>query len=360
MGSAIINTMTTPKRSARRPNTLFIRLILVAFGLLLATGIVSAVLFGASNSIILTITTFILPTLGAVVALPPALSSLLGAAEPATEPSDDPHPPPPPSGRSRRLVYSILAGLLVISVVFNVVFIARGISSTHNTGYIGPQPTNTALARKAPSPSATAHVDSASKLIPPGQQPVINDPLHDNNQSYGWNTASSSSGSCNFVQGQYLLLSAPGGQMNGVGCNPTAPSTIFGNFVYQIEMTIISGLDTPSNSSVGPVFRVNTGGTGQEYQVSFDVAGNWQVTVDSTPLTGDICANPCPYFHRGYNQANFITILAAGSSIQVQINGYTLGSYTDTTYTSGFVGVLLSPGSDDSSVAFNNMLVWQV
>lgn len=94
---------------------------------------------------------------------------------------------------------------------------------------------------------------------------------------------------------------------------------------------------------------------------------NWQVTAASggsgtrvLTSSSKTCNSPCPYFHKGFNQPNFITIQASGNSIQVQINGYTLGSYIDNTYASGFIGVEMSPGTSNGSVAFSNVRVWQL
>lgn len=217
-------------------------------------------------------------------------------------------------------------------------------------------PTHTA---SAPTPQPTAFTpqdDFQSSLLPQGQPPTIDDPLKDNSQEYAWDEGDG----CSFAQGRYLL-SASAGLNNGIGCNPGNSRGIFGNFVYQVEMTILTGLHT-DQSGAGPTFRVNTSGNGQQYQVDFDVAGNWDVESDTTTLTSNSasCASPCPYFHSGFNQPNVITISASGNLMQIQINGYPLGSYTDNTYTSGYIGMQMSPGTEDSSVAFSNLRVWKL
>lgn len=216
-------------------------------------------------------------------------------------------------------------------------------------------PTSTSVVQ-ATDTSTTSPTNSP--LIPAGQAPVINDPLKDNSGGYQWDTGSFSGGSCNFVQGQYQVT-APAGATNGVGCSAESSNSKFSNFVYQIQMTILTGVDN-DQAGAGVIFRVNTAGTGQQYQVLFDVAGNWSVATDAKDLSGGNCANPCPYFHTGANHPNIITVRAAGNSIQVQINGYMLGSYTDNTYTSGFIGVQVDPGTDNGSVAFSNVQVWQL
>jgi hypothetical protein len=212
----------------------------------------------------------------------------------------------------------------------------------------------------ATSTTTSMPIDSYSSLIPKGKEPTINDQLKDNSKGYDWTTPTESVGSCSFTNGLYVL-SAPGGLNNGIGCYTTASTSIFGNFVYQIKMTILKGMDDTNASAVGPTFRLNAA-SGQEYQVTFDVDGDWQVQSDKGPLVsnGPTCLNPCLAFHTGLNQPNYITIRAFGNSIQVQINGQVLGSYTDSSYPSGTIGVGMAPGKDTSTVAFSDVRVWKL
>lgn len=226
-----------------------------------------------------------------------------------------------------------------------------------------PTPTPPATSTSAPvvlptAPTSTStEDDSASSLIPPGQQPVINDPLKDNSGGYEWDIQSDANGSCGFAQGAYILSDKAGD--SGIGCQAGSSTGTFSNFVYQIRMIILAGVDN-GESGAGPTFRTNTAGTGQQYQVQFGVNGAWEVATDIKPLVGGICANPCPYFHVGLNKANYITIRTSGNHIQIQINGHDLSSYTDSTYTSGAIGVQLSPGTENSSVAFSDVRVWRL
>lgn len=257
----------------------------------------------------------------------------------------------------RRLVLGGVGGLLIVGSLVSLLFpsFPPQISPTHPISTATVLPGTTSVVTVAPTSSA--HDDSASSLIPAGQQPVINDPLHDNSQGYEWDIQDTAQGNCNFVQGRYILT-ASAGVNNGIGCGTESAKGNFSNFVYQIEMTILTGVDDDQSGS-GPIFRANAS-NGQQYQVLFDVNGDWQVGTDAKTLTGDMCANPCPYFHTGVNQQNYITIRAAGNFIQIQINGYDLGSYTDSTYSSGAIGVQMNPGTSNSSVTFAEVRVWQL
>jgi hypothetical protein len=115
----------------------------------------------------------------------------------------------------------------------------------------------------------------------------------------------------------------------------TSSKSKFGNFVYQIQMTPLTGLNN-ENSGAGPTFRVSPDGPSRLYQVNINAKGQWEVsraseTSSSNALAEmtDACQNPCPYFHTGLNQPNVITIRAFGSKVQIQVNGYPLVSFTE-------------------------------
>ena len=130
-------------------------------------------------------------------------------------------------------------------------------------------------------------------------------------------------------------------------------------------MTLLTGMNS-NNSGAGPVFRVNPNNTNRLYQMDINEKGDWDVasaseTNSSSPVSKtNACQNPCPYVHTGLNQANVITIRAFGSQVQIQVNGQPLVSFTDKTYASGFIGVQMSPGTANSSVAFSHVRIWQL
>lgn len=211
---------------------------------------------------------------------------------------------------------------------------------------------------RTPTPSPTVSPqtpDSASSLIPRGQQLVINDPLNNNSEGYGWDVGLVGGASCTFMQGQHYVLSAPA-HGKGIGCNTENPRGVFSNFVYQIKMIILAGIDDGKAGEAGPTFRVNDNGL--EYHVSFDVNGYWSVSYNFTTLSQ--ATTPFRYFHSGVNQPNYITIRAVGSSIQIQVNGHDLGSFTDSSDAADFIGVEMTPGSDTGKVAFSDVHVWQL
>lgn len=210
------------------------------------------------------------------------------------------------------------------------------------------------------TPSATPTIPSIpvataqSILIPPGRQPTVNDLLANNNQGYGWDQGPNSqkTGSCDFVSGSFYQISAPASN-SSIDCIMENSKGTFSNFVYQIRMTILEGVDG-NNASVCITFRVNTT---TEDEVCFSQNGYWSVSGSSGTLASN--GPQFPYFVTGINQANYITIRASGSMFQIQVNGHDLGGpYTDPGISSGVLGISLAPDTSESKVAFSNLLLW--
>jgi hypothetical protein len=204
-----------------------------------------------------------------------------------------------------------------------------------------------------PTATPLTPVIAQSSLIPTGVAPI--DLLSGNGQGYAWDTGQNAqkTGSCDFTQNTYIL-SAPADSV-GIGCNTENSAGSFSNFVLQVKMTILQGVDS-GNAEVGPTFRVNDRGAG--YQVSFGQNGYWSVTSTTKALSNS--TSPYPYFKTGVGQANYLTIRVQGDTIQVQINGHDLGTYSDNESSTGFVGAQITPGSNAGKVAFSEMYLWQL
>lgn len=252
-------------------------------------------------------------------------------------------------------VFGIL--LLLASLSWNV----YSYVSSHPTGNRPPAtptvaPTATLVGTPSALPTATPILQATnqSSLIPAGRQPTMSDPLVNNSQGFGWDQGPSSekTGSCDFVLGSFYQISAPAGS-TGIGCNMENQKGTFSNFVYQIRMTILEGVDG-NNASVCTTFRVSTQA---QDAVCFSQNGYWSVSGSSGTLSSD--TSQFPYFVTGVNQINYITVRASGSTFQVQVNGHDLGgTYTDPGISSGFLGVSLTADTSESKVAFSNLLLW--
>src|SRR5205807_3608545 len=88
------------------------------------------------------------------------------------------------------------------------------------------------------NPTPTATVANTNPFPPAGATLVINDPLTNNNNGYGWETTPDAGGVCQFTGGAY--------QVNEKAYDTReycpAYNTNFGsNFAYQVQMTIVQG-----------------------------------------------------------------------------------------------------------------------
>lgn len=227
-------------------------------------------------------------------------------------------------------------------------------SSTTSTQVIKNTSTSTAT-------TPTTCVNASTSNLIPDQLPVLCDPLNDPNGQNQWFVGTHGSATCAFLGGTYQIT-APSGTSGGE-CNTNAANTAFTNFVYQIKMTILRGLD--GQGGVGPSFCMSSALNGSWYRVSFELGGYWTFgfltggfgNVKDTTITSGVSQ----YFLTQPGQANYITVRVQNHHIDAQVNGHQLFStLTDTTLDGGMIGVQLGPGSQDADVAFSDALVWQV
>src|SRR6266700_3232543 len=66
------------------------------------------------------------------------------------------------------------------------------------------------------------------------------------------------------------------------------------------------------------------------------------------------------YFKPGLNQTNTITVVARGGSMYFYINGQYIGGVSNTTLSSGKIGVFGESFNNSTIVAFSNAEVWQL
>lgn len=299
------------------------------------------------------------------------IRALLGSAA-LSPPGSQAFPPLPRLARApvqslHRLLLSVLLLLILmllvgIGAVFTILRLFSAGPRLATTQGPGSLPT-LALGSPAPIEAATASAlptATAGALVPAGP-PTLSDPLQDNSRGYRGDEERFSYGTCEFVTGTYYLLTAPANQ--GIGCNTEAPQNIFGNLVFQITMTILTGMGT-TRSGAGPSFHVGARGDAG-YSLRFDAQENWHLWAssgvgNSSVLPGAQCSNPCPFFHRGLNQPNVFTIQVVGDHIDIQVNGDLIERCTDSSYASGFLGVELGPGVHSAAVAFNDLRIWRL
>jgi len=180
--------------------------------------------------------------------------------------------------------------------------------------------------------------------------PVLNDSLASNSGS-GWDEDTAvGGGGCAFSNGSYhaSLYKA------GFYFPCIARNTNFGNFVFQVQMTILKG------DNGGLVFR-GDGSTTKFYAFRLDTHGIYDLfsAQDSNHST-ELAYGSSSSFKKNAGQVNLLTIIARNSSIYFYINKQYVGNITDSTYHSGQIGFFAEDHNNPTDIAFNNAEVWKL
>ncbi len=132
-----------------------------------------------------------------------------------------------------------------------------------------------------------------------------------------------------------------------------AQASNFSNFAFQVQMTILKG------DGGGLVFRADDANAKfYLFRITHDGLLTLLVTSDSktnTPLVDDTS----PAIKKGA-QTNLVTIIARGSNIYMYVNKQYVGSTSDSSYSSGKIGVFADDTGAATDVAFSNAQVWQL
>ena len=117
-------------------------------------------------------------------------------------------------------------------------------------------------------------------------------------------------------------------------------------------MTIISG------DAGGITFRV-TGSNFYLFAIAPDGSYHFD-SVNGISLPTVVRQGTNPAIHTGLNQSNLIAVVAIGNSISLYVNNNFLVKVTDSTYSSGQIGVAASENSNATDVIFSNARVWKM
>jgi hypothetical protein len=177
--------------------------------------------------------------------------------------------------------------------------------------------------------------------------PAFSDSLN-SPSSNNWDNGSE----CNYANGAYHVKQT---QKNTV-LYCVANATNFNNFVYQIQMTIVSGeyggivFRADSANSKFYLFRINQAGAYDLY-VYIDTSGQHAKT-----LTTGTALN----MNQGANQSNTLTAIAHGNSIALYVNKQYLTSVNDSTLTAGQIGVVSDDITIPTEVVYSQAQVWKL
>jgi Flp pilus assembly protein TadG len=272
----------------------------------------------------------------------------------------------------------ISAGLTVLIVVLVLAIIAGGSGLVYYAAVVRPaqmnaqatttaqQATttaqNTVATRTAAVQQANAQATATANALTPQDlltqvtsgTPTLSDSLS-STSSNGWQSFGSGFGSCTYGGGALHLKATPGVQ--GSFC--AATSTNFGDFAYQVKMTIIHGV------AGGIIFRADLGQgiyffallPAQKLYVLAAVQGtNGGLSNEKVLATGVSDA-----INTGTNQPNVLTVIARGSDIVLYLNGQYATRVNDSSASTGFIGMIaLNTGNQNIDIAFSNAQVWGI
>ena len=232
---------------------------------------------------------------------------------------------------------------------------AQATANTLATATAQANATATAQTSATAAASATATALQAILSQATSGNPTFTDSLSTpSNNNWDQLPASNStqSGSCAYSGGAYESSMPTKGYFQP--CYAEAPT--FSNFVYQVQMTIKQGDEggilfraDPTNSKFY-LFRINQSGA-YDLFVYIDNQG----THAKNPLSSSTSI-----FKQGLNQTNTITVVARGGSMYFYINGQYIGGVSNTTLSSGKIGVFGESFNNSTIVAFSNAEVWQL
>jgi len=217
---------------------------------------------------------------------------------------------------------------------------------------------NAAAVAAAATTTAHAQATATARAIIALQNPythrgtlLFSDPLRDNSQEHGWGTDAPN---CIFESGTYHAI-APDARFSDY-C--LAQATNVSDIAFEVQMQIIKG------DAGGLVFRVkrltpfSAGNDLYAFYINQD--GSYYLNRQDGPNFPLLTKGSNPAIQQGLNQANLIAVVAQGSTIMLYVNHQFITKVTDSTYSSGQIGLLVAPFTQPSEVVFSNVKVWRL
>lgn len=295
-----------------------------------------------------------------------------GAALPPSYSYGPPPPAPPqPPGETRR--HGLSRGIIVVLAALVVLMMIGGGILYY---FSGPYPamlhanamataqaqadanaTGTAVVIHNANATATAQVQAtltAQQTIytqATSGNPVLSDSLAQNSASHWDEYDSAANAGCVFSGGTYHAIQQQTGYFNP--CFASVPT--FGNFTFQVQMTILKG------DQGGMIFRAsNQNFRGYLLVIGADQSYGLYVYHSSSGSNAPaVFAGASPIIN-GRNQQNLVTIIVRGSQITLFINKHYVDSGSDGTYKSGQIALLAESQNNATEVAYSNAQVWSL
>ena len=272
------------------------------------------------------------------------------------------------TGQPRRFPISrtfLLVGLVLLVIVGGGIYFARaslGGSSKNNSDLIVTVPGNShtpvstagpTTAVTSPATPSTSTATASTNTTNPYTQSgtlVLNDPLVDNSQGHAWLEGTNKLGAtCQFTQGAYQATQPNAGYFHAC----IAQATDYSNFVFEVQVTLLSGDYT------GLVFRTNSDpANSTSYQFSIDTSGQYHLKLyDSGHSTGlDLSQGSTTPIVLG--QSYLFAVVANYGNIDLYLNQQKIDSVTDGSLSHGQIGVFVGNINNSALAVFSHARVW--
>lgn len=222
---------------------------------------------------------------------------------------------------------------------------ATATANAYATATANARATATAIANATRTAVANANATATAlttSQYPPFTNLALNDSLTANSGS-GWPSVSQ----CQFTSAGYQVSIAQAGFYEAC----FASATSFSDFAYQVTMTVTKG------DCGGLIFRAVDNQNFYIFDVCQQGAYSLALYVKNA-VAGSTRAASSAAIHTGLNQANLLAVVVQGNTFNLYANGQHIGSFTDTTFTHGQIGVFADDVTSPTVVNYSNALVW--
>ncbi|MBV8693909.1 MAG: serine/threonine protein kinase [Ktedonobacteraceae bacterium] len=238
--------------------------------------------------------------------------------------------------KSKMMVFLVLTMLVIVGSIGFISFSVtrKGRLDTSNATVLS----NTPTAQNPYAPTAVL---------------ALNDPLRDNSQGYNWQTGKNqNNATCTFVDGAYQSTQPLDGDFHAC----LALATNFSDFVYEVEMTMVSGYGG------GIIFRANQADSTFYYfrvsqDGSYDVRAYVDAQIDHSIL---LTEGSSPAIQTGYGHPNLLAVVAQGSTLAFYANHQLITRVSNSTYSYGQIGVVAYNQGGLATVVYRNAKVWRL
>ena len=183
--------------------------------------------------------------------------------------------------------------------------------------------------------------------------PALDDPLSDNTGNHKWDEGKGQTVNtgCAFTGGAYQASESQLGYFQPC----FAEATHFSNFAYQVQMTITNG----NLAQGGVLFRANSI-AGQYYLFRIGIDGSYALELYNNSQFTMLSSGFSSQITIGLNQSNELDVLANKNTLYLYVNKGFVASVTDTTLSSGQIGVVAIDNGTPIVAQFTNARVWNV